>query len=458
VTTETRSGHVLDTDRPRHTQWLPCLLLALAAVLVAVVHIPQHDKISPIDEYAYIDYVAKVPDQLVVRQGEATGDFSRRYLLCHGVAVFPNYNPDVVGCTAAGSTVNDDGFPHGGHVTTDIYTPLYFVTAWTVSKALSPFGVDLVDGARASGALWLALAAILLYLGAIRLGANRPTAGALSLLMVASPMAFWSNTYVSTDGTVLFAGALMLFVGVGVVQGRHGPLPFAAAATLVMLLKLQNFIAVGALVLVFALILLSRVRNAEDRKSLIGDRLLKAGVLAVLFAVLAEGVWLAIRAALSVGPTPDQGVSSPWSPLRVLIDATAFFPNSVDIVNTAADPGQLLVVWLMKLVVVGGVAAAVLRPGKLDLVGQVALSSFVMAVLSGPVLATLFQVFSGTYVVPVTRYGAALTPLYLAVAAVVLTRWLAREEAVGSSRRLLVGAAPLVLSAGVYAIALTTYG
>lgn len=438
--------------------WVPCILLALAAALVGVVHIPQHDKISPIDEYAYIDYLAKVPDQLVVKQGEKTGDYARRYLLCHGVTVYANYGPDVEGCRAAGSTENSDGFPHGGRVTTDIYTPLYFVAAWTFSKALSPFGVDLVDGARASGALWLALAAVLLYLGALRLGANRSASAALSLLMIASPLAYWSNTYVSTDATVLFAGSLMLFVGVGLVQGRHGSLPFILAAVLAMLLKIQNFTAVGALVLVFLLVLCRRLRSAEGRRGLGRERLVRAAVVGVLVAVVAEGVWLAIRAHLSVGPTPDQGVSSPWGPTRVLIDATAFFPGAMDTVNSAQDPGQFLVAWLLKLVIVGAVAAAVFRPGKLDLVGQLALSALVVAVVSGPVIATLFQVFSGTYVIPVSRYGAALVPLYLAVGAVVLTRKLSGDRPGGESRNAVVTAAPLAVALGVYAFALTTFG
>lgn len=444
--------------RFKRSQWIPCLLLALAAVLVGVIHIPQHDKVSPIDEYAYIDYLAKVPDQLVVRQGEETGSVARRYLLCHGVAVFPNYNADAVGCRAAGSTENSDGFPHGGLVTTDIYTPLYFVAAWTVSKALSPFGLDLVDGARASSTLWLALAVILLYLAALRLGANRSSAAAASMLMLASPFAFWSNTYVSTDATVLFAGSLMLYVGVGLAQGRHGPSRFVLAATLVMLLKIQNFTAVGAMILVFALILLPRLRRPEGRAGSRGDHLVVASVLGVLAAVLAEGAWLAVRAWLSVGPTPDQGVSSAWSPVRVLIDATTFFPGAIDTINTANDIGQYLVVWLLQLLVVGAVAAAVFRSRPLDLVAQVALSSVVIAVLSGPAIATMFQTFSGTYVTPVSRYGAALLPLYFAVAAVVASRWHTDGEASSRSRSRAALSIPLVLSVAVYAFSLATFG
>ncbi|MFP3394568.1 hypothetical protein SB782_37990, partial [Brevibacillus sp. SIMBA_076] len=46
------------------------VLLVIASLLVGIVHVPQHKTLSPIDEYQYIDYLAKVPTQGVVHRGE----------------------------------------------------------------------------------------------------------------------------------------------------------------------------------------------------------------------------------------------------------------------------------------------------------------------------------------------------------------------------------------------------
>lgn len=444
------TGSVASTQvRPasRLPRWVPPFLLALAAVIAVMIHVPQHDRISPIDEYAYIDYVAKVPDQGVVRQGEKTGDFARRYLLCHGVAVLPDFGPNTVACADPDATVNDRSFPHGGFATSDIYTPLYFGVAWAVAEGLGVFGVDLVDAARLSGALWLALAAVLLYLGALWLGASRSAAGAASLLMTASPLAFWSNTYVSTDATAFFAGSLILVLGLGVINGRVKPMWFAVASVLVLLLKFQNFVAVGAMVLTFILLVLDRrFRGRSPRTQFRRDPLVRAALLAVGASVIAQIVWVAVRAAIATGESPDQGVGSPWSLVRIAIDATTFFPGVMDTPNSAADTGQFLVVWLLKLLIIGGVLSAIFASRRSEIVGHLATSALVVGILAAPLLALVIQVIAGGYIIPVARYGAALVPFFMVTVAVML------------SRRRYVGKASLVLAIGVFAFSLVTFG
>ena len=407
---------------------LPPLLLVLAAMLVAVVHVPQHDRISPVDEYSYIDYVDKVPDQGVVRQGEEIGPFARNYYLCHGIELFrgtPEYElfaprKDLCGDREALSTF--DGFPQGGRVSADIYTPIYFAVTWVLARPLDWVGIDdRVQAWRLTGAVWLALAAVLLYFGAMRWGARRSAAWAIAMTMVASPVALWSNTYVSTDATGLFAGSLMLFLAAGAIRGRPRPALLALASVFVTLLKLQNFFAVAAVALCLIIVALARHRQDSSRRwrSVVRSPVVVGALAAVGASMVGQAMWLAIRSRLSTAPSPDLGVSVPYTLRRTLIDMTNFLPGSLDTSASGqeGDVAQYLFVSVLKLLVVGGVVGAVFLLPRLDPAAAMAASAIGIAVVGPPVLATAAMVMSGEYVPPVFRYGIPLIPIYLMLSA-----------------------------------------
>ena len=156
-------------------------LLLLVASIAFVSTNANHEQMSPWDEYVYIDYLSKVPEQGLVHQGEMTGDLARQYYSCVGVGVFGTIAPD--NCST-GDYDQDSDYPFDGKTSAESYTPLYFTITWIAAQ---PFvwitGGDIVLGGRLAGSLWLAGAAIMLYLGMKRLSISLPARFGAALLL-----------------------------------------------------------------------------------------------------------------------------------------------------------------------------------------------------------------------------------------------------------------------------------
>ena len=220
VTAEAEAPAVADPRGPRRVariDWIFGALLVIASLLVGIVQVGDHRAISPIDEYVYIDYLAKVPSQGIVRGGEHTGDYARESLACRGVRLIGQYLASL--CRTADSSP-DSAFPTAGTNSADIYTPIYFAVTWVLAQPFQWLGVhDLTDAGRLTGWIWLAAAAVLLYLSLRRLKVGPLLSFGLGMLMVGSLPAMWSNTYVSTDAPALLAGAAMLW---GILRFEDG--------------------------------------------------------------------------------------------------------------------------------------------------------------------------------------------------------------------------------------------
>lgn len=385
----------------------------MMSFLSVIVHVPQHDAISPIDEYVYIDYLAKVPSQLLVYQGEETGDYARRLLACRGVESLGDYPPEL--CSAAGIQ-QDERFPNGGLTSADLYTPLYFVTTWVLAQPLQWVGVDdLATAGRFTGGVWLALAGVLLFFALRELRQSQPVSFGLSAILIGSVPAFWSNTYISTDATALAFGALLVLLGARVLHGRSPGWLLVAMSVIAALFKLQHLAPIGAVAL-WILIQVIRRHSGSDRAGnrlvrLAKDRTLATAVLMVLLPMLAQGAWTVIRSRIAVGPFPDQDVSATLSSEHLLRESLGMLEGAS---LGALDPysfGAAAVVlstllgWLSVVGVLGSLI--VLRKSESwDLAAAVA---FLAAVL-GPVLAVTNVIVSGFYFVLPARYAMSLLP------------------------------------------------
>ncbi|TFC27309.1 hypothetical protein E3O25_09300 [Cryobacterium sp. TMT1-3] len=387
---------------------------------------------SPVDEYVYIDYLAKVPDQLVVHRGEDVGAYARSYLACNGVRVLGSFPPDM--CTTP--ALNDDPrLPNSGMTSADLYTPLYFVATRAMAQPLVSLGVvDLTDAGRISGWVWLAAAAILLYLSLRRWKVPIVVASGVSLLMVGSLPAYWSNTYVSTDATGLFSGALMLFAATLVVERKKFSIfLFTASAILLPLFKLQNIMAVGAAAL-FLLIAagVNAFRTSSSMRSRVKGFLIDAwtrtAAVALIGAVVAQVLWMIIRDLIAVGPAPDQGISTPIS-IKSLVGE--FFKYIPGVGTGALDPngfgfGAWLAAVIMTWAIVGGVFGLLLGARKGSHAEALALASVAVALVAGPILAIALVITNGFYFTMPARYGISLLPFFLACLALLFARkaWL----------------------------------
>ena len=433
-------------------------LLVLFALVSVVVHVPQNEQISPIDEFVYSDYLDKVPTEGVVRQGEETGDYARSLVKCNGVLLY--LEPDAEQC-ATSEQLPDGAFPFGGRTSADIYTPAYFVVTWAAAQPLIWLGVDdLLDAGSYVGFLWLAGALLFLY-GALRqMAVPRLVGLALGLLVAASPAAFWSSTYVSTDAPAMTFGAAVLFVVVRLLSGRRGGGALVVLSALAVLFKVQNIAVVGmaALVLVgsgaVGLWERRRVSPAPASDPLASDapasgsevrqrsavRFIVVGVLSAVLAVAVQVAWTAVRAMISVGPSPDQATGSPLS-ARALVRESFKFLGGIPLDPTGAANGAAIslagfVLWAVTLGGLIGVAF-VWRP--LTTAWSLAWATMVIALLLGPLLVLGVSVSEGYYFPLPARYGLSLLPSFVLAAGV----FLGSRPAAG--RVLLAVAAPVAV-------------
>ncbi|MCI4658402.1 hypothetical protein [Cryobacterium zhongshanensis] len=411
--------------------WLLCGLLVIASLMVGLVHVPQHDSISPIDEFVYIDYLAKVPTEGVVHRGEETGAYAREYFACHGVRMYIGPQPTL--CQS--SSFNDDvAFPFNGKTSADLYAPLYFGTTWVLAQPLMWVGMtDLTEAGRYTGWIWLAAALVLLYMTFRRLNVPRGLGFGLGILLAGSLPAYWSHTYISTDATALPAGALMIFLAIRYLQTRRHGWLLPLAAIVVALFKLQNLMAVAAVAVFF---LLYSAANATgpagiDASSRITawrrSSITRLGVFTLVAAVAAQAVWTVTRSLIAVGPAPDQLVATQLGGKALLSEVFKFFPGAI---SGAVDPSSLG----MYAIVIAGIGTSVVAAGVLGLLATsppksmqalLAFSVLLVALVSGPALGVANLLTSGFYFPLPARYGLALVPMFLCCAALLFSnrRW-----------------------------------
>lgn len=429
------------TISPRLADILISVGLVLASLVLALVQVPQHATVSPIDEYVYIDYLDKVPTQLVVRHGEETGEYARHYLSCHGVRTLGFYPESF--CTDW-QPADVERMPNEGKNAADIYTPVYFVATWVMAQPVQWLGVDdLTAAGRYTGWVWLGAAAVLLYLTLRRWKVAPLVAGGVGLLMVGSLPAYWSNTYISTDATALLAGSLMLFgLTMFARPGRRAPWLFILFGVLVTAAKLQNLTAVAVAGTVLLILAFGDARGGERGsrvRAFVQDRRTVAAVAAVVASVAVQVVWVFVRRLITVGSSPDQGVSSPVSKSALLMEVFKFFPGVSD---GAIAPDILgfpapVIAAAMRWVVVAGVLGllAVSRRGSMN--EALALATFAVSLVAAPLLAVATIAVEGYYFALPLRYGMPLLPFMLACAALlfarsVWTRWFVGIVAIAS--------------------------
>lgn len=426
---------------PRVTDVIVSVCLILASVVLSLVQVPQHATVSPIDEYVYIDYLAKVPTQLVVRHGEETGEYARNYLSCHGVRTIGFYPESF--CTDW-QPADVERMPNEGKNAADIYTPVYFAATWLMAQPVQWLGVDdLTAAGRYTGWTWLGAAAVLLYLTLRRWKVAPLVAGSAGLLLVGSLPAYWSNTYISTDATALLAGSLMLF-GLTLFSrpGRRAPWLFILFGVLVTAAKLQNLTAVAVAGVVLLILAISDARRGERGgrlRAFVRDRRVIAAVVAVVASAAVQVVWVFVRQMIAVGSSPDQGVSSPVSKKALILEVFKFFPG---VANGAIAPDILgfpapVIATMTTWVIVAGVLGllAVSRRGTMQ--EALALGTFAVALVAAPLLAIATIAVEGYYFALPLRYGMPLLPFMLACAALlfvrsVWTRWILGVIAIAS--------------------------
>ncbi|WP_210502634.1 hypothetical protein [Nocardioides xinjiangensis] len=410
--------------------WWAVLVLMLASLVFTTDQVTEHEMMSPIDEYQYVGYYASVLDEGVVRQGTEMPLYARQYMVCHGVRAIPEMgvNPD------ACKKPNSIGYPIAGGTTADLYTPLYFWSIRILAQPMIWAGVDFVDAGRAAGGVWLGIGAIFLYLAMRRMRTPVPVALGLGLVLVGSLPAYWGNTYISTDATALASGAVAAWLTVRALQRVRGSLvllPIAAAVF--TLFKLQNLIGfvVAATVLVLATLVDVGRENTGARtrvRAFLRDRRLLTAIAIGVASIVAQGIWLWIRASLAVGPQPALGLVVPLESKHLVLELGNFLPLMAQgaLAPYATGPASLPVYAVGTLLAIGGAAGLAMSKGVRVGHRIIGLATVVVAVLAAPALAIAIGVMEDVYIPIPNRYGASLLPWALLSAAVLVDtrqRW-----------------------------------
>lgn len=399
------------------------LMLTIASVVFVFVNVSSHSQISPYDEYVYIDYLAKFPEQGIVATGEETGDFARNYVACNGVAGYGLFDSQSCGTN---DHSDDDAYPFNGKTSADLYTPLYFAATWVGAQ---PFiwlgGMDLVDAGRMSGWIWLATGSVLLFHALLRLSVSQLAAGAASLLLIASVPAWWSATFISTDGSAFAAGAALLLAGIRFAQTGRGAWLLPVISVFAVAFKLQNYMAVVATAMFFLLSYLSKKQQQSVQEAdLLSQQLYSRGKASALLGtmliipIVVQAIWMLIRKAIAVSDFPDQLVSEPFTLSAIIDESMKFFgqlglSSTVPVNSTAGWALATIATWI----IITGILSAIAVEPRFDIRYSLAISALFTMLVSGPALALTNLVAQGFYFPLPTRYGLSLLPVALALAA-----------------------------------------
>lgn len=417
-----RVARLATVTSPRLTIFDRVLLttIVLASVIFGTVHVLEHEKISPIDEYVYIDYLSRVSTDGVIAKGE-TRAAAREYLSCQGVRGYPQFAGGVCGTDA--DVEADAEFPYGGLTSADFYSPVYFWVTWAVAQPLVFFGVDLITAGRLVGSLWLAAAGVLLFLTVRRLTEDRLLALASPLLLIGSLPSYWSHTYVSTDATAFLAGAALLAIAVRLDEGSGGRVALPLVAAVVVLAKVQNMAAVAmvALFLVFGAWSRRKTSNSPWWRS----APVFASVVAVVAAIGAQGVWLLFRALfLADGPSADQQVGDLFGVGALVAEVFKILPGVVGTTSGLAQTTSIgaVLAGALALVIVAGAVGLPFAGNRKERSTRLGTSALVASLVSAPVLAVVTVVTVGFYFSLPARYGLSLLPSLILCASLLFAR------------------------------------
>jgi hypothetical protein len=410
------------------TYWVPLVLVIVAVTYIGVVTVAHTMATSPIDEWVYIDYLVKIPAQGIVHKGEVVDNVVLNLLSCHGTSPF-----GPIGTLCGAAPVLSD-FPNGGVSTADPYTPIYFYVAHSFGWVLQTiFGVDPLTSWRLSGLLWLSAALVTFWYLLKKWGAPNTVTFALGLALIASPFAWWTFSYLSTDAPSLFFGALLLLVATKVARLEMSGWWFVGISVLATFTKITNIIGVAAaglfLISFYIWGKIESKRKVEGGQENFGVEppswhLPIFAAVSVILAAASQAVWLALNRLWAVSTlSANQGAAHPFTINELFVQLTNFLPGSITsgAINQFT-PGFVYapLSWIAVASVLSACFVVLPRMREFPLVVTVALSSF----LAAPLLGLTLIVMTNSYFQLPARYGAVLIPAILLLGGLtVRARW-----------------------------------
>lgn len=419
----------------RFLRWGKANWVAIALVLVAVVYggavtVLHDEAISPIDEVVYLDYTYKVFDQGMLQTGEKFGDEVAQVIACEGVVPHGTF-----GQVCGSNTTDFDELPNQGYTTGASYLPVYFWITRIVGDPLHEvFGIGEVTAWRLSGLLWLSLG-LIAFVGLLRRWEIPNIAIlAVGVMFVASPFAWWTYTYLSTDVTAFLLGSLMLSATIDAVRGRRSGWLLLPLAVLAVAFKITNLLVLGLVLLYLIIHTSAEIFRRRKHAARLSESTIDAArslwrpwfpiAVSVAVAAALQVAWMKILPLLAATNVQvDQGVAEPFGvgeALRLAVSglegtithnpAAGIFPGA-PFASIYAPMG-----WICVGAVVGALMVFKWKPDRGPLIWAVAIASVTVL----PALAIVMYVMTNSYFPLPARYAAGILPGILLVAALML--------------------------------------
>jgi hypothetical protein len=409
---------------------LALFVCVVAPAVLVTMQIDANPKFSPIDEAAHFDYVERVANGEVPRQGERLTEATLRELACRRTDLPSLRAPP---CDTPVLTVQMFSATYQYEAQ---QPPTYYaITAamrWVVQTVL---GIDSrLDATRATGIVWLIVGLLLLWAAGRVMGIDPLPLGAALLLGVVAPVVLYGTATVTNDVTAFGAAGLVALVA-ALAYRRDGPrvwLWLFLAGFVAAAFKTSNMFAVVSVAGLFGVAWLT---ERDTRWLRNGVALLAGGVLAAL-------IWSVFHRSLALidltdEPTFDALRGAPRTLGLVIREAVELFrpltglsggfvrlsPDTLD-QNVQAPFYAALTFLLMGAGVSGLFVAARRWSHVLGLIGVTAL--YVGGVVFGIGLMITYDIDPGLS----GRYALSLGALLLLVLAASLSgRWTQRALA-----------------------------
>lgn len=386
----------------RHVSLVAIIAIAIPyMVLVTVLH---SQAISPIDEWVYLDYLDKLPTQGIVHDGENIGQKELVRMACVGETPSGRIGPP---CASSYSLSQLHSFPYHGVSTASPYTPLYFAVTWVVGEAIQVVpGLHPGEGWRLTGTLWLVLSLLFLFRLFRQFGIRHGPAFAIGLAYVASPYAWWTYSYVSTDAPAVLVGSALLTLAVDLARGRRVGWAIIVVGTIGTMIKITNVLGV-ALALLYLAIVAIRQRSDPTQRPM---RLLWPALVALVVGAVGQIIWLRLVHLLAVSNLrADQGGGVPLDISELFLQTTNFLPGTI----TSNPLGPFLpgfVYTPLSWLCVAGVVGSVLMLRRVQPHVSMVIAVGIASVAAAPLLAIALEVATSSYFQLPPRYGATILP------------------------------------------------
>jgi hypothetical protein len=406
---------------------IAAFVCVIAPVTVLALQINENHKFSPIDEAAHFDYVDRVGDFSIPRQGQPLLNSTLREIACQGNALDVKVPP----CDSA--HFRADKFPGSSQYEAQQPPPYYMAAVplrWVTENV---FRIDnKLDATRAVNIFWF-VAALLMIWAAGRLMDIDPLAlGAGILLLAMAPVVIYTMSTVSNDNTGIFAGGLVALVAAFASRHDRRRMWIALLATgfAVVFLKTTNLFPVAAVSALFAVSAITKRADGEQWLATV-RRWLRDGGALLAGGIASAGIWTVIHRSLALidlKTEPTFGVlrGGPHTPGLVLREAaTILSPLTGSFVSqgTLGQDVQVPLFTLLGFVIIGGaIAGLFVTPRRWShTLGLIAVPTlYAGGVLFGFGLVINYRIDPGLS----GRYGVSMVPLIvLVIAANLAGRW-----------------------------------